>query len=178
MKLVRNSLVGMAVLAVAVVVVAFMLPRVVTVERGTVIAAPPEKVFVHVNSLRRFNAWSPWYERDPTMEQSFDGPEEGVGAKMSWRSANPDVGSGRQEIVDSVPNERVRVALDFGDTGNGNAGYTLTPEGDGTKIVWDFRTDLGNNPVARYFGLMFDTWIGADYEKGLAKLKVLVESQP
>jgi hypothetical protein len=55
MKLVRNSLVGLAVLAVAVVVVAFMLPRVVTVERGTVIAAPPEKVFVHVNSLRRFN---------------------------------------------------------------------------------------------------------------------------
>jgi uncharacterized protein YndB with AHSA1/START domain len=178
MKLVRNSLVGLAVLAVAVVVVAFMLPRVVTVERGTVIAAPPEKVFVHVNSLRRFNEWSPWYERDPAMEQSFEGPEEGVGAKMSWKSDNPDVGSGRQEIVDSVPNERVRVALDFGDMGNGTAGYTLTPEGDGTKIVWDFRTDLGNNPVARYFGLMFDKWIGADYEKGLARLKVLVESQP
>jgi uncharacterized protein YndB with AHSA1/START domain len=175
-KLVRNSLVGLAVLAVAVVVV-FMLPRVVTVERGTVIAAPPEKVFVHVNSLRRFNEWSPWYERDPTMEQSFERPEERVGAKMSWKSDNPDVGSGRQEIVDSVPNERVRVALDFGYMGNGTASYTLTPEGDGTKIVWDFRTDLGNNAVARYFGLMFDRWIGADYEKGLAKLKVLVESQ-
>jgi len=25
---------------------------------------------------------------------------------------------------------------------------------------------------------MFDKWIGADYEKGLARLKVLVESQP
>jgi hypothetical protein len=54
----------------------------------------------------------------------------------------------------------------------------MLPRGDGTTNVWDFRTDLGNNPVARHFGLMFDKWIGADYENGLARLKVLVGSQP
>ncbi len=29
--------------------------------------------------------------------------------------------------------------------------------------------------IARYFGLMFDAWVGADYEQGLANLKRLVE---
>lgn len=178
MRLVRNALVGMAVLAMSAVAVAFFLPRVVTVERSTMISAPAEKVFPFVNNLHRANEWSPWAERDPAMKQTFEGPDEGVGAKMSWTSDDPNVGSGTQEIVESAPNERVRVALDFGDMGNGTAGFTLTPDGDGTKVVWDFRTDLGNNPVARYFGLMFDTWIGADYEKGLAKLKSQVESQP
>lgn len=178
MRLIKNTLIGLVVLAVALAAIGFLLPRVVTVERSTVIAAPAEKVFGYVNSLRRANEWSPWAERDPEMKLTFDGPDEGVGAKMAWTSDNPDVGTGSQEIVESVPYERVRVALDFGDMGDGNAGFALTPEGDGTKVVWDFRTDLGSNPVARYFGLMFDRWIGADYEKGLAKLKALVESQP
>jgi len=35
--------------------------------------------------------------------------------------------------------------------------------------------DLGNNPIARYAGLMFDKWIGGDYEKGLARLKQVME---
>jgi effector-binding domain-containing protein len=36
-------------------------------------------------------------------------------------------------------------------------------------------TDVGMSPVGRYMGLMFDTWIGKDYEEGLANLKKLVE---
>jgi hypothetical protein len=31
------------------------------------------------------------------------------------------------------------------------------------------------NPMARWMGLMFDRWIGADYEAGLAKLKQVAE---
>ena len=54
----------------------------------------------------------------------------------------------------------------------------MLPRGDGTKVAWTFTADLGNNPVARYFGLMFDKWVGADCEKGVAKLWVLVQSQP
>ena len=46
---------------------------------------------------------------------------------------------------------------------------------EGTKITWGFDSDLGMNPIARWMGLMFDSWIGADYETGLANLKNLVE---
>ena len=64
-----------------------------------------------------------------------------------------------------------------GAQGTAVAGFTLEPEGEGTKVTWGFEADLGYNPVTRYMGLMFDSWIGADYEAGLASLKALVEGQ-
>ena len=73
------------------------------------------------------------------------------------------------------PDSKVETALDFGDQGTATATFDLEPEGSETKVTWGFSTDLGFNPVARYFGLMFDSWIGADYEAGLANLKALVE---
>ena len=35
----------------------------------------------------------------------------------------------------------------------------------------------GNNPMMRWMGLMFDKWVGADYETGLASLKELAEKE-
>ena len=51
---------------------------------------------------------------------------------------------------------------------------TWSPPSTGTKATWGFTSKL-DGIAARWFGLMFDTWIGADYEKGLAKLKVAAE---
>jgi len=51
-------------------------------------------------------------------------------------------------------------------------------------VTWGFDTDVteGQNLfgslMARYFGLLFDRWIGTDYEIGLANLKTLAESLP
>ena len=42
--------------------------------------------------------------------------------------------------------------------------------------MWGFDVELSRNPIERYFGLMFDSMIGADYERGLENLKKLVES--
>ena len=97
---------------------------------------------------------------------------------MNWSSANPGVGSGSQTITRLEPGRTVETALDFGVQGTANASIDLEPAGAGTKVTWGFTTDLGFNPIYRYFGLMFDSWIGGDYEKGLAKLKTVVESAP
>jgi len=43
-------------------------------------------------------------------------------------------------------------------------------------VKWGFATDMGMNPIARWMGLMMDRWVGADYQKGLARLKDLVEA--
>lgn len=157
--------------------IAYILPGDVEVQRETMIEAPPSEVFDLVNNFENFNRWSPWYERDPDGEYRFEGPPAGVGAKMIWASDKPEVGQGSQEIVESVENELVRTKLDFGEMGEANAFFELEPTGEHTKVVWGFDTDLGLNPVSRYFGLMFDRWIGADYEQGLARLKVLAEQQ-
>lgn len=176
MRILKRLLVGLVALVLLVVVVSFFLPGKAMVARSISIAAPPETVFPLINDLKRSNDWSPWVARDPGMAQTFEGPEQGVGQKVTWQSANPEVGSGNQEIIESVENERVGVALDFGDMGTAIAGFTLEPVDDGTKLTWDFETELGYNPIARYMGLMFDKWIGADYETGLANIKKLAES--
>ena len=106
---------------------------------------------------------------------TFEGPEEGVGAKMAWQSDERDVGSGAQEIVESVANEKVVTDLDFGGMGTAAASLTLEPEADGTRVTWGLVTDMGNNPAMRWMGLAMDRMVGKDYESGLENLKTLVE---
>jgi uncharacterized protein YndB with AHSA1/START domain len=173
----KRILVAIVVVAVLAVVVAYLLPRHVNVSRSFEIAAPPAVVYPLVADLRRANEWSPWLELDRDVEITFTGPADGVGQTMNWKSDNPNVGSGSQTITMLEPDSKVETALDFGEQGAATASFDLEAGGSATEVTWEFATDLGFNPVARYFGLMFDKWIGADYEKGLAKLKTVAEAE-
>ena len=173
---IKRLIIGILLLLLLLVGVAFALPQNITVARSTVINAPELDVFGYINNYRRFNEWSPWAARDPDTKYVFTGPEEGVGARMEWSSDNPEVGAGSQEIVESQPGRLVSVRLDFGDMGGGSATFQLEPSGAGTRVIWAFNADVGNNPVKRWMGLMFDRWIGADYEDGLERLRKLAEA--
>ena len=178
MKWIKRIFGTLVVLIVALVGVAFLLPNHAEVSRSIVIAAPPERVYPYVSNFKKFNEWSPWAKPDPETQYTFEGPEEGAGQKMSWKSDHPQVGSGSQEITAVDTGKSVDVALDFGDMGQAKAHYMLEPEGAGTKVTWEFESDLGANPVKRYWGLLIGSQVGAYYEAGLAALKKLVESQP
>lgn len=175
MRVLKWILGVVVVLAVVFVAGGFLMPREVTVTRDIVINAPAEEVFPLVNSLQEGQKWSPWLERDPDVELTYEGPESGVGNKMSWASEVDTVGNGTQEITVSTQNERVETALDFGTMGTAKAAFILAADGAGTKVTWNLVSDMGNNPMGRWMGLMMDGWVGPDYEKGLGNLKALVE---
>jgi hypothetical protein len=175
MRLLARVLLGLVAVVVVLAAASYLLPREVPVSRSVVIDAPPAAVFPWVNSLQKTAEWSPWMALDPDLQVSFEGPTEGVGNTMTWVSAKPEVGSGRQEITLSEPDARVQSALDFGGMGTALASFDLAPEGAGTKVTWGLVADMGMSPVGRYMGLMMDRWVGADYEKGLASLKAMVE---
>lgn len=177
MRILRNLLIGVAVLIGLAVGIGFVLPDTAHVERSVVIDRPPSQVFAVLNSFRRFNDWSPWFERDPHANYTYAGPAIGVGAKESW-SGNKDIGSGSQTIVESVPNTSVKTALDFGAMGQASGTYVLTPAGDGTKVTWGLDVSAGGKLIGRYFNLMMDSMVGKDYDHGLAKLKTFLESMP
>lgn len=166
---------GLVLLVGLLTAVSFALPKNITVARSQVINAPEADIFPYLNDYRKFNEWSPWATRDPKTVYSFSGPAQGKGARMSWQSDNPEVGSGSQEIIESKPNSYLKVALDFAGQGGGIADFTLAPSGAGTKVTWGFSTDTGNNPMMRWMGLMFDRWVGGDYEAGLTRLAELIE---
>jgi hypothetical protein len=174
----KKILLGLAYVLIALVVIfiggAYILPGEAVVERQITIAAPPGKVFGIVSDLRRFKDFSPWAEVDPNLHYTFEGPPIGIGQKMSWTSDNPQVGSGSQTVVDYQPNVRFATTLDFGDMGDAIAYFNFVPVASDTKVTWGFKSLL-RNPLERWMGLLFDRWIGADYEKGLAKLKTIAE---
>lgn len=171
----RKILIGLIVVIAAVVGGAFLLPDTTRVARSIEIAAPPAKIYGILSTLKRGNEWSPWAELDPKMQQTFSGPDQGVGAKMSWKSDNGQVGSGTQEIVAATPDKSLDVKLTMEGMGESMAGFDLAPAGAGTKVTWRFDTSPTRNPVARYMGLMLDSMLGPDFEKGLAKLKTVAE---
>ncbi|MDM3871677.1 SRPBCC family protein [Porticoccus sp. W117] len=168
---------GLLVIVLLLVVVGFVLPGSTHVERSTVINAPQTQVFAYLNDFQKFNLWSPWAKKDPNTRYQFSGPATGVGSKMSWQSDHKEVGSGSQEITASQPSDHLETFLDFGDHGTAKAHYRLSNTNGMTQITWGFDTDHGWNLLSRYFGLMMDDMVGADFEAGLANLKQVVEGQ-
>lgn len=160
------------------------LPRAVHVERSIDVQRPPVTVFTVVNSYRSFPSWSPWAERDPAALYEFSGPVAGVGARLSWSGDPRLVGSGWQQITQSEPNSLVRAQLSFDQLGSASSYFQIEPISTGARVTWGIDTDLVANQglvggiLARYMGLFFDTWIGNDYERGLVRLKSLVEDLP
>jgi len=169
-------------LIAAFVVAGYSLPKQVHIERSISIERPVAMMYELLNGYRYYNEWSPWAGRDPKAEFVISGPESGVGARMSWVGDPQLVGSGWQEIVASKPYEEIRFKLDFDAQGIANTGFKLEPIGDATRITWYFDSDLTeglnylDSFLARYFGLLFDRWVGGDYEEGLANLKQYAES--
>jgi uncharacterized protein YndB with AHSA1/START domain len=164
----------------AFAVVVAMQPDTYKVTRSTTIAAAPETIFPIVNNYRRWDAWSPWAKLDPQMTVSFSGPEAGgVGATYSWKG-NSDVGAGKMTTLEADPNRALRIQLDFiepfADTSN--TIFTFTPSADAksTTVTWDMAGNANFISKAMCLFVSMDSMLGPDFEKGLASLKALAES--
>ena len=177
MKFIKRFLFSLIALIVLLLIVGFFLPQQQHVERSISIAAPVSDVYKRIDSPKAFNEWSPWAKIDPQMVTEFSGPESGKGASMSWKSDHPNVGSGTWTITHATENKSVNLALSFEGQGDASSFFNLAPEAAGTKVTWGFDTDAGMNPIMRWFGLMLDKWVGADYEKGLNNLKLMLEKK-
>jgi uncharacterized protein YndB with AHSA1/START domain len=170
-------LVGLAVIAVLFLVIVATRPSDFRVTRSAAMTAPPEQVFSQVNELRHWEAWNPWGRLDPNCKITYDGPPAGVGASYAW-AGNHKVGEGRNTIMESKPNERVRFRLEFAKPmkATNTAEFTFRSDGDQTVVTWTMSGK--NNFIGKAFGLLVncDKMIGGQFEKGLAQMKSLVEA--
>jgi hypothetical protein len=176
MRLIKRILGALLIVILVLVGVSYLLPGKAEVSRSITINAPAEAIFPYVNSMQETEKWSPWLSRDPETKLSYSGPDAGVGNTLNWASDNSQVGTGSQEITESVENQTVLTALDFGPMGKASASFQLRSEGSETQVTWGFESDLGLSPMSRWMGVMMDKWVGADYERGLSNLKALVEN--
>lgn len=171
-------------LLTAFVVTGFLLPKQVHVQRSIAIERPPEMVFTLLDSYRHFKDWSPWVARDPAATFTVSGPLSGVGAHLDWSGDPHLVGSGWQEIAASTPFEQIDIRLHYDSQGMATTHFYIKKAGDGSRLTWAFDADVTEGLgvvqgfLARYFGLLFDRWVGSDFEKGLANFKKFAESIP
>lgn len=148
------------------------------VERQMTMNAPAGVIFPYINDFRRGDEWSPWLKLDPAMKITYGTPSSGVGAHYEW-DGNKNAGAGMLDIIESVPDDHVTLAMKFIRPMPGDATviYRLQPATTGTTMTW---TMTGPSPtlvsrIMMYFckGMMEKT-----FDEGLMNLKTIVEKGP
>ena len=151
-----------------------------TVERSATIAAPPEQIYPHLADFHAWMAWSPWEDLDPNQERTFSGAESGTGAAYAW-SGNRKAGKGNMKITGTQPPNKIDVDLYFEKPfkSSNTFAFTLTRINENaTKVTW---TMVGpKTPMTKIMGVFtsMDKMVGPDFERGLARLKTLLEAPP
>jgi hypothetical protein len=167
------------ILAILLVVVIAGQPDVFTMSRSARFAAPPERIFPHVNDLHAWEDWSPWAKLDPNAKNPFEGAASGAGAAMKWEG-NCKIGVGKMTITESQPSNVIRFRLDFEKPmqATNSAEFTFLPDGGGTEVTW--RMSGKNSVMGKVMGLFMncEQMVGVQFEKGLANLKSVVEVAP
>lgn len=141
------------------------------VERSGLVPQSPDAVYARIVSFPAWKDWSPWEELDPEMQHTYGGMSGAVGSNFAWKG-NGKAGAGKMTLTEAEPGRRIAIQLDFEKPfeAHNQVVFTLVPEGAGTRVTWAMS---GPSPfISKVFTLFFnmDRAIGADFEKGLAKL--------
>lgn len=152
-------------------VVGLALPATWEAERTVTIDAAPDAVFPWVAELERWERWTVW----GTVTSTLSGPEEGVGATRSWD--DPFLGEGVFRVTDSDPPHGLSYRVDVeGGALRTEGTFELEGVRGFTRVTWRERGDFGANPLMGYAALTMDEVQGAELERGLARLRALVET--
>lgn len=175
-RLLKYLIIFLVILAILAIALMALSPKKMAFEESITVDAPAKVVYNMVNDFRQWEAWSPWTELDSNAVNTYTDKSAGVGAQWTWKG-NKDIGEGSQTIKESVPSESIRTALTFGGfDGESYSDWKFTPDGEKTKISWDF--DGADTPfVFRPFNLLMKSGLVKTYKKGLNNIKRLAETR-
>ena len=149
------------------------------VETQVVIQQPTQLVFDYIRFLGNQDNFSVWAAMDPNMQKSSRGVDGTVGFVSGWRSDNPDVGAGEQEIKAIVDGERIDFELRFAEPFSAVSPAYMTTQAISptqTKVSWGF---AGHMPYPMNLMLLVmdvEGIIAADLQQGLDNLKLILET--
>lgn len=171
------SIAFIAILLLILAVIVSLRPSETQVQRFADYAASPEALFQQINNLRNWEEWSPWRELDPQTTVYYQGPDSGVGAIFNW-SGNAKAGQGQMKIIESVPNEYLKLRLSFQRPfkATNYSEFIIRATGESTRLTWRMAC-RSNTFCMKMMSFLFniDKTVGKDFEKGLAKLATAIE---
>ncbi|WP_319591912.1 SRPBCC family protein [uncultured Draconibacterium sp.] len=157
------------------VALAYFLPKTVEVERSADVKAPVKTVYAQIIDLHQWDHWSPWKRMGENVSVEYINHGVGLGGGYVWRNENKENSGAIIEIIEANPWSKVAVSLDFMQRGEALSTFSLAEKGAETKVTWTLTYDVGNNPFARWIGLLMKKSMGTDFDNGLVKLKALCQ---
>lgn len=174
--LLRRVFAVLLALAILIVLIGFLLPRVSVVQRSLVIDQPAEVVFEVLQDFRHFPRWSPWFERVPEAGFRLEGPASGVGSTLVW-SDEGGSGGGRLWITSVNPPRRIDLRMELGETETEGFFLIEPAAAEGQEVTWGLRIEVGRfDLVGRYMSLLLPGLVGPEYAQGLERLAAYLAS--
>lgn len=172
------KIVGIVLLTFVIILVTWslILPSEFTVTKTAFIKADKNIVFKQVNDFKHWQYWSPWH--DTLMKIDYAGPDEGVGAKMSWFSESE--GKGEMQIIESEKTKHIKFDLVFSENldSKAEAEFLFEDMQDSVKVTWTMHADGFDFMVGRWIGFIVKNGVKASFSQGLENLKNFTEALP
>jgi hypothetical protein len=184
-SLVSNPPFIMKMLKIAGIVVGILVLGVFVLMLSTPTSSHVEStasVFREASTFKNKEAWSPLTRMDPHAQYTYEGPDRGTGARVSWDG--PSLGKGYQEIIETVENSKIKNRFVIeGSPGIFLSEMLLEPVDGGTKVTWKFDSDYSQATVMsgslrKVVEMFFGPTIQEHCSEGLAELKRVVERHP
>ena len=175
MNIAKNILIALAVIIVIAGAGIYFLPNNYTLTNSIEINRPASVVYAQVADFNKWQAWSPWRDKEPTAKMTYEGTAGTEGHKMSWEGEKVVVGS--MTLVATAENESLVCSDVFVKPMNATAKdyWRFEGEGNKTKVTWVSSGGL-KYPMGRLFGLAADKMIGETERHGLENLKKICEA--
>jgi uncharacterized protein YndB with AHSA1/START domain len=178
MKILKITGLILLLAIVGLLLYGLFVPNEYSVEEKITINRPLEEVYDYTKYLKNQDQYSKWILMDPDMEHYYEGEDGTVGFVSGWKSENPDVGHGEQEILAIKEMERIDYELRFFEPFEGKDKAYLTFNSKGpnqTEVSWGFEGKM-NYPMNLMIPLMnMEEMISGDFKVGLENLKNLLE---
>lgn len=155
-----------------------MLPPDWSVRRSIEIQTPPARVYPLFADLANWPKWSPWQKKDPAMKVTLEGKSSGAGARQTWVDG-AGKNSGETEMLEAVRNKSVsyRVILKGDFESKFECSLMLDPiTGEGSELIWLCRGKEEKLLPKLFAQVLFDRFMGPDFESGLAGIKAAAEA--
>jgi len=163
---------GGALVLSMLMLIGFLLPADWEASATTLVPAPAEAVYAHLDSPEGWRGWTTWPDSGVVRE----GPARGRGAMLRWD--DPELGAGSFEIVEAQAPSRVAYTVEVGGGAmRTNGALEVTPEAAGVRVTWREAGDLGRNPLMGFWALFMDRAQSAELAKGLDRLSELVTAE-
>lgn len=145
------------------------------IERSIEIEAPRDTVFNQVRYFKNAPNWSPWLYLDPNVQTSIDGIDGEAGAVYKW-SGNKAIGKGSQ-TVKSIGPDRISLDIQLHEFSTNPTYFAFSQKNEYVQVIWamDMHVPFPWNALSMLTD-MNNSFIGKDFENGLANLKKYCEA--